>query len=69
VTVVAQWATAPGILLCCGFDSYCLTQILYKENRKMLFGAQKKQKEKEKKKLTVDMDVVVHPCEQWQKYG
>jgi hypothetical protein len=43
VTVVAQWAKAPGtyILLCCGFDSRRHTQILYKENRKMLFEAQK----------------------------
>ncbi len=29
-------------LLCCGFDSRHHTQILYKENRKMLFRAHKK---------------------------
>jgi hypothetical protein len=28
-------------LLCCGFDSRRHTQILYKENIKMLYGAQK----------------------------
>jgi hypothetical protein len=33
-------------LLCCGFDSRRHTQILYKENRKMLFGAQKKRRKK-----------------------
>jgi hypothetical protein len=33
-------------LLCCGFDSRCHTQILYKENRKMLFGAQKTKEKK-----------------------
>ncbi len=33
-------------LLCCGFDSRRHTQILYKENRKMLFGAQKRGKKR-----------------------
>ncbi len=36
----------PATLLCCGFDSCRHTQILYKENRKMLFGAPKKQRKK-----------------------
>ncbi len=32
--------------LCCGFDSRCQTQILYKEIRKMLFRAKKTKKKK-----------------------
>ncbi len=35
-------------MLCCGFDSRRHTQILYKENRKMLFGAHKKKRRKKK---------------------
>jgi hypothetical protein len=46
----AQWATAGNqiflAMLYCGFDSRSHTQILYKENRKMLFGAKKKQRKK-----------------------
>jgi hypothetical protein len=38
-------------LLCCGFNR-CHTQILYKENRKMLFGAQKNKK---KQKIIVSL--------------
>ncbi len=48
VTVVAQWAKAPGIHCYVAGSIPAVTPryVLYKDNIKMLFGAQKKTKEK-----------------------
>ncbi len=53
------WYLPRYTLLCCGFDSRRHTQILYKENRKMLFRAQKT---KGKKNYTF-------PREKWRSWG